>query len=87
MCEEIEALIAQANRCDDEEDRAYGEGTGYELPAELHDKKQRLKKIRAAKRALERREAKLRPGQAIADKKQISFADTDARIMKKKRGV
>ena len=86
LCEEIEALIAQANRCDEEEDRAYREGTGYELPAELRDKKQRLKKIRAAKRALERREAELRPDQAIGDKKQISFADTDARIMKKKGG-
>ena len=56
------------------------------MPEELRDQKQRLKKIRATKRALERREEQLRPGQAIADKKQISFADTDARIMKGKGG-
>ena len=86
LCEEIEALIAQAKAQDEEEDRAYRERTGYELPEDLRDKKKRLKKIRAAKRALERREAKLRPDQAIGDKKQISFADTDARIMKKKEG-
>ena len=86
LCEEIEALTAQAERCDEEEDRAYQERTGYELPEDLQDKKQRLQKIRAAKRALERREAELRPGQAIGDKKQISFADTDARIMKGKGG-
>ena len=84
LCEQIEALTAQAESCDEEEDRAYQERTGYELPEDLRDKKQRLAKILAAKRALERREAELRPGQAIAEKKQISFADTDARIMKRK---
>ena len=84
LCEEIEALTAQAERCDEEEDRAYQERTGYDLPEDLRDKKTRLKKIRAAKRALERREAELRPGQAIAEKKQISFANTNARIMKRK---
>ena len=86
LCEEIEALMAEANAQDEQEDRAYQERTGYELPEELRDKKQRLQKIRAAKRALERREAELRPGQAIAEKKQISFADADARIMKGKGG-
>ena len=86
LCEETEALMAEANAQDEQEDRAYQERTGYELPEDLRDKKKRLKKIRAAKRALERREVKLRPGQAIADKKQISFADTDARIMKNKGG-
>ena len=84
LCEEIEALTRQADRCDEEEDRAYQEQTGYELPEELRDQKQRLKKIRTAKEALEAREAELHPGQEIEDKKQISFADTDARIMKKK---
>ena len=87
LCEEIEALIAQANRCDEEEDQAYREGTGYELPAELRDKKQRLKKIRAAKRALERREAKLRPGQAIAEKKQLRLCGQGRADHEEKRGV
>ena len=68
------------------EDRTYQERTSYELPEDLRAKKQRLKKIPAAKRVLKRREEELRPGQAIAEKKQISFADTDARIMKGKEG-
>ena len=46
LCDEIEALTAQAERCDEEEGRAYSERTGYELPDDLRDKKQWLKKIR-----------------------------------------
>ena len=84
LCEEIEALTRQADRCDEQEDRAYAERTGYELPEELRDKQQRLQKIRETKQSLEAREAKLRPGQKIEDKKQISFADPEARIMKQK---
>ena len=84
MCGEIEVLVERARRCDEEEDRAYREHTGYELREDLRDKQQRLERIRQAKRALEAREAELRPGQAIEDKKQISFADKDARIMGKK---
>ena len=86
LCEEIEALTAQAGAQDEEEDRAYQERTGYELPEDLRDKKQRLKKIRKMKQALETREEELRPGQEIEDRKQISFADQDARIMKRKGG-
>ncbi|MCY3777226.1 MAG: IS1182 family transposase [Candidatus Aminicenantes bacterium] len=84
LCEEIEALTAQAERCDEEEDQAYQERTGYELPEDLRDKKRRLKKVREMKQALEAREEELRPGQEIEDKKQISFADPEARIMKDK---
>ncbi len=84
LCEEIEALTRQADRCDEEEDRVYQERTGYELPDDLRDKKQRLKKVREMKQALEAREQELRPGQKIEDKKQISFADPEARIMKQK---
>lgn len=83
LTEEIEALIAQAARCDQEEDQNYRDKTGYELPADLQFKKGRLSKIQVAKQALEAREAKLHPGQSIDGKKQISFADTDARIMGK----
>ena len=32
LCEEIEALTRQADAQDEEEDRAYQERTGYELP-------------------------------------------------------
>ena len=86
LCEEIEALTRQADAQDEEEDRAYQERTGYELPEDLRDKQQRLQRIRETKQALEAREAELRPGQEIEDQKQISFADHDARIMKDKGG-
>lgn len=84
LTEEIETLIAQAARCDQEEDQSYRDRTGYELPEDLQFKQGRLSKVHAAKQALEAREAALNPGQPIDDKKQISFADTDARIMGKK---
>jgi transposase len=84
LTKEIEGLVAQANRCDQEEDQAYQAKTGYELPEDLKYKQERLSKITAAKEALEQREALVNPGKEIDDKKQISFADTDARIMGKK---
>ncbi len=81
---EIDELIAKANRCDEEENQAYQEKTGYEIPEDLKHKAGRLKKIKEAKAALEKREEALNSGKDIEDKKQISFADTDARIMGKK---
>ena len=71
-------------RCDLEEDKAYQARTGYELPEDLKHKQGRLAKIKAAKQALEQREEQLNPDRDIDHKKQISFADTDARIMGKK---
>lgn len=84
LTRQIDELIGQAERCDGEENLAYKQRTGYEIPEDLKHKQQRQQKVRAAKEALERREQALNPGQAIDDKKQISFADTDARIMGKK---
>lgn len=84
LTQEIDALIEQASRCDDEEDRAYKEHTGYEIPQDLQHKETRLAHIKAAREAIEAREEALHPGQPVADKKQISFADKDARIMGKK---
>ena len=84
LCAEVEALVQQANTCDAEEDATYQDRTGYELPADLAFKQQRLKTIKAAKTALEAREEALHPGEPIDAKKQISFADTEARIMGKK---
>nr|WP_067293549.1 IS1182 family transposase [Marinobacterium profundum] len=81
---QIADLVRQAERCDDAENRAYQQQTGYEIADDLKHKQQRQQKIRAAKKALEQREEALNPGQAIDGKKQISFADTDARIMGKK---
>lgn len=83
LMEEIDLLIQKANKCDEAEDKEYKETTGYELPEDLKFKKGRLAKIQAAKVALEKREEELNPGKAIDGKKQISFADTDARIMGK----
>jgi len=86
---EIADLIEKANRCDQAEDKAYQDKTGYEIPEDLKFKQDRLAKIKAAKQALStnsrrfrRREEQLNPGKVI-DAKKISFADTEARIMGK----
>ena len=80
---EIDMLIEKASRCDEEEERFYKEKTGYEIPEDLQHKEQRLAKIKEAKAAIEVREEALHPGKPVEDKKQISFADKDARIMGK----
>ena len=80
---EVAELMAQAARCDEQEDKRYLERTGYEVPEDLSFKQARLDKIQAAKTALEAREERLHPGEEIADKKQISFADHSANIMGK----
>jgi transposase len=84
LTEEIEDLIAKAAKCDEEEDEEYQDKSGYEIPEELKIKEKRLAKIKEAKEALEKREQELNPGKEIEDKKQISFADKEARIMGKK---
>ncbi len=84
LTEEIEYLLAKAADCDDEEDEEYQDKTGYDIPEELKIKEKRLAKIKEAKEALEKREQELNPGKKIEDKKQISFADKEARIMGKK---
>jgi hypothetical protein len=51
---EITGLMDEAEKVDAAEDAKYGQGKrGDELPAELHRREERLKKIRAAKEALE----------------------------------
>jgi len=84
LTQEIEDLIAKAATCDEEEDEQYQDKSGYEIPEELKIKEKRLAKIKEAREALEKREQELNPGKEIDDKKQISFADRDARIMGKK---
>jgi transposase len=83
LVEEIEALVSKAQRCDEEEDEQYEDRSGYEIPEELKIKERRLAKVKAAREALESREGELNPGREIEDKKQISFADHEARIMGK----
>ena len=48
---EIADLIEKANRCDQDEDKAYQDKTGYEIPEDLKFKQDRLAKIKAAKKA------------------------------------
>jgi transposase len=54
LMEQVEQLLAEAERVDAEEDAVQGKGRrGDELPAELQRRESRLKKIREAKAALE----------------------------------
>jgi transposase len=82
LIEAVDDLIRKATCCDEEQDSLYQESTGYSVPEDLIFKQNRLEKIQAAKEALEKREAILNPEKLIDNKKQISFADNEARIMK-----
>lgn len=84
LMKEIENLLEKANRVDQEEDSFLREQSGEEVAEELKFKEQRLEKIQKAKEALEKREEAENPGKEIEGKKQISFADKEARIMGKK---
>ncbi len=54
LVQEIEALLAEAEKIDQDEDARYGKGKrGNEIPKELARREQRLKKIREAKTVLE----------------------------------
>lgn len=83
LSKDIDRLIEKANRCDEQEERAYKEKTGYEIPEDLQHKEKMLAQIKEAKEAIEAREEALHPGKPIEDKKQISFADKEAHIMGK----
>ena len=81
---EIEALLKQAEETDAKEDQEFGaDQDGYSLSGELARRESRLQKIEEARKALEAREAKDHPGEPIDSKKQISFADKDARCFAK----
>ena len=82
---EIEGLLKQAEAADESEDAEHGpDDDGYRLSDELSRREQRLAKIDEAKKALEEREQRDNPGKPIDPKKQISFADHDARCHSKK---
>jgi len=80
---EIRELLKKADDIDEAEDKIYHNGNGYFIPDELKIKEKRLEKIKKIKKELEKREQKENPGKKIDPKKQISYSDTDARIMKK----
>jgi len=84
VMKEIEDLLEKVNQVDQAEDSFLGEQSGEEVAEELKFKEQRLEKIQKAKEALEKREESENPGKEIDGKKQISFADEEARIMGKK---
>jgi transposase len=68
--EEVRKLLAEAELVDAEEDAEYGKGRrGDELPKELKRRKDRLRKIREAKAALER-EAREKAASKAAEAKQ-----------------
>jgi transposase len=81
---EIQGLLERAEATDQQEDQEYGpEADGYQVGEELARREQRLQKIQEAKAALEAREQQEHPGEPIDPKKQISFADPDARCFAK----
>ena len=86
--QEIDALLAAAEKTDAEEDAQYGKDRhGDELPAELQRRESRLQKIREAKAALEQ-EAKEKAEQqrAEAEQKLAEREEEERRTGKKKRG-
>ena len=82
---EMEALLRKADETDEREDDEDGpDGDGYSLKEELARREERLNKIAEAKAALEDRERREHPDEPIDTKKQISFADHDARCFASK---
>jgi transposase len=87
--DEVKHLLTQADATDAAEDAQYGtDRRGDELPAELQRRETRLKRIRAAKRALEARarEEATAAGEAAEaarpeDKAQYNFTDPESRLM------
>jgi len=80
--QQIEELLKRAENEDAAEDKIYHNGRGYSIPEDLKIKEKRLEKIKKVKEELEKREQRENPGKKIDGKKQISYADTDAKIMK-----
>lgn len=84
LSKEIEDLIKKADDVDSAEDKIYHNGKGYGIPEDIKIKQKRLAKIKRVKKELEDREKKASPGKDIKDSSQISYADTEAKIMKAK---
>jgi len=86
--QEVDALLAAAEKTDAEEDAQYGKDRhGDELPAELQRRESRLQKIGAAKAALEQN-AKEKAAQQRADSEQklAEREEEEQRTGKKKGG-
>jgi transposase len=86
--QEIDALLAAAEKTDAEEEAQHGKKRhGDELPVELQRRESRLQKIREAKAALEQ-EAKEKAAQQCAETEQklAEREEEERRTSKKKRG-
>jgi len=82
---EVEGLLKKAEAADESEDTENGpDDDGYRLSDELSRREKRLAKIEEARAAIEKRESQDNPDKSIDEKKQISFADHDARCYSKK---
>ena len=79
---EIDELLRQADDIDRAEDKIYHNSNGCSIPDDLKIKQKRLKKIKKVKKELEEREERENPGKKIDGKKQISYADVEAKMMK-----
>ena len=49
LTEEIDALVNKAAKCDEEENQAYKDKTGYEIPEDLKHKKSRVETVKRQK--------------------------------------
>jgi hypothetical protein len=86
--EEIDALLAAAEKTDAEEDAQYGKGKrGDELPVELQRRESRLRKITVAKAALEQKAKEEAAQQRTATEQKLAEREQEERRTgKKKRG-
>lgn len=71
----IAAILEQANREDEEEDRIYGDTRGDEMPKELIDTENRKKLLEEAKKKLEE-----------SDRTTICITDPESHVMKTRAG-
>ena len=84
---EIEALLQQAEKVDEEEDARYGKGkSGDELPEELQRRESRLAVIRAAKAELEAEAKAKAEAEAQAAREKIAERERNEKETGKKLG-
>jgi len=77
----IQEYLERANQVDGEEDRKYGpDKRGNELPEDIQDKEQRIKKIKQIVEQLKQAREKLR----ASGKEKINLTDSDARFQRDK---
>ena len=96
LAEQVQQILAEAERADQSEDERYGRGRrGDELPPELADRQQRLQAIRRAKAELERQarqeaEQKHEAGQPPLPPKpeqKVNRSDADSRLLRERAGA